>query len=192
MQLIAHAPFGGRINRALGLLCASASAPRSISSSRPPRATTRSCSRSALQHSFPLDDREGLPRVSETVRRVADPGAARRADVRGALALELNRALLVLRFKKRRIATLPPVQRMESDDLMVAIFPALSAVPGQRHRPRARSRPPDRAARRSRLLERGRWTGRGLFELLGRIERGDVRLHFRDTSGAVAAARTRS
>ena len=47
MQLVVHAPFGSRINRAWGWRCASASACGLTSSCRPPRMTTRSCSRSA-------------------------------------------------------------------------------------------------------------------------------------------------
>ena len=125
MQLVIHAPFGGRINRALGLalrkrfcrrfdfeLQAAASDDAVVLSLGPGQ-------------SFPLED----------VPQFLSPRDA--ADVlTQALLLSpmfqvrwrwnLGRALIVLRQRGGR-RTPPPIQRMEADDLMAAVFPALAA-----------------------------------------------------------------
>jgi ATP-dependent Lhr-like helicase len=179
MQLIAHAPFGGRINRALGLLlrkrfCTSfdfelqaAASDDSIVLSLGP------------QHSFPLDDLKGflgLKKVHESLVQALLPTPMFQVRWRW----NLNRALLVLRFKKGN-RNPPPVQRMEADDLMVAIFPALAQCQDNATGPREI---PDHPIVRQTLYDclNEAMDEPGLFDLLARIERGDVRLHFRDTS----------
>ncbi|HEY2301536.1 MAG TPA: hypothetical protein VGH66_06565, partial [Acidimicrobiales bacterium] len=125
MQLIVHAPFGGRINRALGLalrkrFCASfdfelqaAASDDAVLLSLGP------------QHSFPL---ESVPRYlsSATVHQVLQQAALLSPMFAVRWRWNLNRALTVLRFRGGR-RNPPPIQRMEADDLMVAVFPALSA-----------------------------------------------------------------
>ncbi len=125
MQLILHAPFGGRINRALGLalrkrFCASfdfelqaAASDDAVLLSLGP------------QHSFPL---ESVPRYlsSATVHQVLRQAALLSPMFAVRWRWNLNRALTVLRFRGGR-KNPPPIQRMEADDLMVAIFPAFSA-----------------------------------------------------------------
>ena len=124
MQLIVHAPFGGRINRAFGLalrkrfcvsfdfeLQAAANDDAVLLSLGP-------------QHSFPL---ESVPRFLSSAT-VAD--ALRQAALLSPMFAirwrwNLNRALAVLRFRGGR-KNPPPIQRMEADDLMVALFPALA------------------------------------------------------------------
>jgi ATP-dependent Lhr-like helicase len=125
MQLIVHAPFGGRINRALGLalrkrfcvtfdfeLQAAASDDAVLLSLGP-------------QHSFPLDS---VSRYlsSATVEQVLRQAALASPMFAIRWRWNLNRALAVLRFKggKKNPA---PIQRMEADDLMVSVFPALAA-----------------------------------------------------------------
>ena len=91
MQLVVHAPFGGRINRAWGLalrktfcrgfgfeLQAAANEEAIVLSLGP-------------QHSFPLEDVFDYLHP-DTAREVLIAGAARPADVRDALALERARA----------------------------------------------------------------------------------------------------
>ena len=125
MQVVVHAPYGGRLNRALGLalrkrfcatfdfeLQAAASDDAVLLSLGP-------------QHSFPLED---VPRflssatVEETLRRAAllAPMFAVR------WRWNLNRALTVLRFKRGR-KNPAPIQRLEANDIMAAVFPALVA-----------------------------------------------------------------
>ncbi len=125
MQLVVHAPFGARLNRALGLalrkrfcatfdfeLQAAASDDAVLLSLGP-------------QHSLPLED---VPRflssrsVEEVLRRAVI--FAPMFPVRW--RWNLNRSLVVPRFKGGR-RNPPPIQRLEADDVMVAVFPALAA-----------------------------------------------------------------
>ncbi|HEX3542242.1 MAG TPA: DEAD/DEAH box helicase [Acidimicrobiales bacterium] len=124
MQLIVHAPFGGRINRAFGLalrkrfcvsfdfeLQAAANDDAVLLSLGP-------------QHSFPLES------VARYLNSATVPDVLRQAALLSPMFAirwrwNLNRALAVLRFRGGR-RNPPPIQRMESDDLMVAVFPALA------------------------------------------------------------------
>jgi ATP-dependent Lhr-like helicase len=125
MQLVVHAPFGARLNRALGLalrkrfcatfdfeLQAAASDDAVLLSLGP-------------QHSLPLED---VPRflssrsVEEVLRRAVI--FAPMFPVRW--RWNLNRSLVVPRFKGGRHNP-APIQRLEADDVMVAVFPALAA-----------------------------------------------------------------
>ncbi|MDQ6617755.1 MAG: DEAD/DEAH box helicase [Actinomycetota bacterium] len=125
MQLIVHAPFGGRINRALGLalrkrfcvsfdfeLQAAANDDAVLLSLGP-------------QHSFPLDS---VARFlsSATVAQVLRQAALASPMFAIRWRWNLNRSLAVLRFRGGR-KNPPPIQRMEADDLMVAVFPAHAA-----------------------------------------------------------------
>jgi ATP-dependent Lhr-like helicase len=125
MQLVVHAPYGGRINRALGLalrkrfcrrfdfeLQAAASDDAVVLSLGPGQ-------------SFPLDE----------VPRFLSPASAEEVLAQALLLSpmfqvrwrwNLGRALIVLRQRGGR-RTPPPIQRMEADDLMAAVFPALAA-----------------------------------------------------------------
>ena len=87
MQLVVHAPFGSRINRAWGLALRKRFCVKfnfELQAAATEDAIVLSLSTS---HSFPLAD---VARYlhSNTVREIARPGGARRADVRDALALE--------------------------------------------------------------------------------------------------------
>ena len=125
MQLIVHAPFGGRINRALGLalrkrfcvsfdfeLQAAASDDAVLLSLGP-------------QHSFAL---ESVAKFlsSATVAQVLRQAALASPMFAIRWRWNLNRSLAVLRFRGGR-KNPPAIQRMEADDLMVAVFPALAA-----------------------------------------------------------------
>ncbi|MGZ6975387.1 MAG: DEAD/DEAH box helicase [Acidimicrobiia bacterium] len=125
MQLVLHSPNGGRINRALGLalrkkfcrtfnfeLQAAASDDAVVLSLGP-------------HHSFPLEE---VPRYVSS-RTVED--TLRQAILDSPMFLarwrwNLNRALLILRFRNGR-KNPPPIQRMEADDLMAALFPQAAA-----------------------------------------------------------------
>ena len=126
MQLVVHAPFGGRINRASGLalrkrfcrrfdfeLQAAASDDAIVLSLGP-------------QHSFPLED---VPHFLD-----AEDGARRRSRRRCSPSpmfqvrwrWNLGRALAGAAPCAAAGAMPPPIQRMEADDLMAAVFPALA------------------------------------------------------------------
>ncbi|MEN8160185.1 MAG: DEAD/DEAH box helicase, partial [Myxococcota bacterium] len=125
MQLIAHMPLGGRVNRAFGLalrkrfcrsfdfeLQAAASDDAVVLSLGP-------------QHSFPLEAVKGFlspATVRETLAQALLLAPA------WALRWRWNagRALVLLRQRGGRRVP-PPIQRMEADDLLAALFPALAA-----------------------------------------------------------------
>ncbi|HEY6557412.1 MAG TPA: DEAD/DEAH box helicase, partial [Polyangiaceae bacterium] len=181
MQLVIHAPLGGRVNRALGLalrkrfcksfdfeLQAAANDDAVVLSLGP-------------QHSFPLDD---VPRFlsSHSVADVLTQAALDTPMFAARWRWNLNRALLVLRMKKGR-KNPPQLQRMESDDLMAALFPALAACQENATGPRVI---PDHPIVRQTLHDclHEAMDVAGLEALLGDIERGAIRLHFRDTTEA--------
>src|SRR5579872_3528945 len=125
MQLVVHAPLGGRVNRGFGLalrkrFCATFDF--ELQAAATDDALVLSL---GPQHSFPLDSAPRLLRseTAETVLRqavLASPMFAAR------WRWNLNRSLAVLRFRGGKKNQLP-IQRMESDDLMAAVFPALAA-----------------------------------------------------------------
>ena len=121
MQLIIHSPFGSRINRAWGLALRKRFC-RTFNFELQAAATEDAIILSlSTSHSFPLEEVGALSALEYGARR-ADPGAARRADVRRALALE--------RDDVARAAALPggskvppQLQRMKSEDLLATVFP---------------------------------------------------------------------
>ena len=125
MQLVGHAPYGARLNRALGLalrkrfcvtfdfeLQAAASDDAILLSLGP-------------QHSFPLDR---VPRflASGTVEGVVRQAVLTSPMFAARWRWNLNRSLAVLRMRGGR-KNPPAIQRMEADDLMAAVFPTLAA-----------------------------------------------------------------
>jgi ATP-dependent helicase Lhr and Lhr-like helicase len=179
MQLIVHAPLGARINRALGLglrkkfcltfdfeLQAAASNDAVLLSLGP-------------QHSFPLEDVPAFLR-SHSVRDAVSQAVLRSPMFVARWRWNLNRSLAVLRRKGGRVNPFN-IQRMESDDLMAAVFPSLAAC--QDNAPAGPVEIPDHPLVRETL---GDCLGEamdieGLEALLRRFEDGTVRLHFVDT-----------
>jgi ATP-dependent Lhr-like helicase len=179
MQLVVHAPFGGRINRGLGLalrknfcrtfdfeLQAAANDDAVLLSLGP-------------QNSFPLEDMFSLVRsaeVEETLEQalLAVPmfGARWRWNA--------TRALAILRQRGGKRVP-PPLQRMKSDDLLAAVFPAQVAcqenVTGPIELP---DHPLVRQTVHDCLHEA--MDVDGLRGVLERIERGEIRVHARDTT----------
>jgi ATP-dependent Lhr-like helicase len=92
----------------------------------------------------------------------------------------LNRALLVLRFRGGR-RNPPPIQRMESDDLMAAVFPAAAACQDNQVGP---IEIPDHLIVRQTVDDtlHEALDAAGLRALLEAIEVGDVAVHTRDTT----------
>jgi len=179
MQLVVHAPFGGRINRGLGLalrknfcrsfdfeLQAAASDDAVLLSIGP-------------QHSFPLEDMFSLVRsttVEETLTQalLAVPmfGARWRWNATRALAVPRQR-------QGKRVP--PPIQRMRSDDLLSAVFPRLT---GCQENQTGDIELPDHPLLRQTVhdcLHEAMHVD-ALREVLERVERGEIRVHARDTT----------
>jgi ATP-dependent Lhr-like helicase len=125
MQLVVHAPFGSRLNRAWGLslrkrLC------RTFNFELQAAATDNGIVISlGEQHSFPLDVIfEFLD--SHTVEDVLIQALLAAPMFTARWRWNASRALAVLRFSGGR-KTPPPIQRMRSDDLLAAVFPDQAA-----------------------------------------------------------------
>ena len=179
MQLVVHAPFGSRINRAWGLalrkrfcvrfdfeLQAAANDDAIVLSLGPPQ-------------SFPLDEAfhylapENVgPSLEQSILYVPLFGTRWRWNV--------TRALAVPRFRHGRKVP-PPIQRMRSDDLLAAVFPAQVGcqenVTGPLEIP---DHPLIRQTVHDCLYEAMDLDG--LREVLTRIAAGEIRLHARDTT----------
>ena len=170
MQLVGHAPFGARLNRALGAGPAQAVLRHaSTSSCRPRPATTPSCCRSARSTASRWS---GCP---SSWRRRTVEGVLRQAVLTSPMFAarwrwNLNRALAVLRMRGGR-KNPPAIQRMESDDLMAAVFPTLAAC--QENVAPGPMEIPDHPLVRQTLEDclREAMDVDGLRELLARIER---------------------
>lgn len=178
MQLVLHAPFGGRRNRAFGLalrkrFCAgfnfelqAAATDDGILLSLGP------------QHSFPLDSVFRFL-ASKTVKDTLEQ-AVLDAPVFGVRwRWNATRALALLRQSGgKRVA--PAIQRMRSDDLLAAAFPDQAACQENVTRPIAiPDHPLVRETMRNCLEEAMDLPG--LEALLRRIEAGEIRLLARDT-----------
>src|SRR5881275_304992 len=125
MQLVIHAPFGARINKAWGLALRKRFC-RAFNFELQAAATDNGLNISLTeQHSFPLAD----------VFHFLHPASAREGVEQAALASPLftsrwrwdaGRALALVRFRNGRRVP-PPIQRMRSDDLLAAVFPEAQA-----------------------------------------------------------------
>ena len=178
MQLVIHSPYGGRLNRGLGLalrkrfcrtfdfeLQAAANDDAVVLSLGP-------------QHSFPLGD----------VPRMLDPGTVTDVLTQAIIVSplfgvrwrwNLNRALTVLRFKGGK-RNPPPIQRMEADDVMAATFPGLAACGDNNPGPILI---PDHLLVRQTLHDALHEATDidGLVALLESLRAGEVAVEFRDT-----------
>ncbi len=180
MQLVGHAPFGARLNRAFGLalrkrfcvtfdfeLEASATDDAILLSLGP-------------QHSFPLD------RVPKFLASASVEQVVRQAVLTAPLfgsrwRWNLNTSLTVLRMRGGR-RNPPAIQRMESDDLMAAVFPVLAAC--QENVAPGPLEIPDHVLVRQTLedcLHEGMDID-GLRELVAGIEAGRINVVTRDTT----------
>ena len=179
MQLVVHSPHGGRINRGFGLalrkrfcksfdfeLQAAANDDAVVLSLGP-------------QHSFPLAD---VPRFlrSETVEDVLRQAVLVSPMFTARWRWNLNRTLTVLRFKGGR-KNPPPIQRMEADDIMAAVFPGLAQCQENATGP---IEIPDHLLVRQTMYDalHEAMDIDGLRELVGAIESGTVEVSFCDTT----------
>ncbi len=179
-QLVVHAPFGGRINRAFGLalrkrfcatfdfeLQAAASDDAVVLSLGP-------------QHSFPVGDAAKLLR-STTAPAVLSQAVLVSPMFASRWRWNLNRSLGVLRFRGGRRTPLP-IQRMEADDLMGAVFPALAAC--QENAPAGPIQIPDHVLVRQTLDDclHEAMDIDGLCDRLRGMEDGSIRVHAIETT----------
>ncbi|MEL7210390.1 MAG: DEAD/DEAH box helicase, partial [Actinomycetota bacterium] len=181
MQLVIHSPLGGRLNRALGLalrkkfcrsfnfeLQAAASDDAVVLSLGP-------------HHSFPLEDVPGFiasATVEDTLRQAVLDSPLFQSRWRW----NLNRFLIVLRWRGGR-RNPPPIQRMESDDMMAALFPGAAAC---QENITGAIEIPDHPVVRQTMYDtlHEALDVDGLRTLLDDIGAGRVRVHFRDTTEA--------
>lgn len=179
MQLVIHSPRGGRLNRALCLglrkkfcksfnfeLQAAAGDDALVLSLGP-------------HHSFPLAD---VPHfltsrgLEETLCQAILPTPLFTARWRW----NLNRSLAVLRFRNGK-KNPPAIQRMESDDLMAAVFPQAAACQENVAGP---IEIPDHPLVRQTMHDclTDAMDAAGLAALVGRIEQGTLEIHCVDTT----------
>jgi len=179
MQLVLHAPFGSRVNRAWGLALRKRFC-RSFNFELQAAATEDAIVLSlGPHHSFPLED----------VFQYLQPATAEQLLVQAMLVAPMfgsrwrwnaTRALAVLRFRGgRKVPT--PLQRMEAEDLVAAVFPDQLACPenlvGERDIP---DHPLVQQTIQDCLLEAMDFPG--LKHVLEEMQAGRCRLVARDTT----------
>jgi ATP-dependent helicase Lhr and Lhr-like helicase len=125
MQLVIHAPFGARINKAWGLALRKRFC-RSFNFELQAAATDNGLNIAlAEQHSFPLADVFHFLNA-ESVQSVLEQ-AALAAPVFGTRwRWDANRSLALLRFQGGKKVP-PQIQRIRSDDLLASVFPDVAA-----------------------------------------------------------------
>jgi len=125
MQLVIHAPFGGRINKAWGLALRKRFC-RSFNFELQAAATDNGLNIAlAEQHSFPLGDVFHFLNA-ETVEPILEQAALASPMFGTRWRWDATRALALLRFQAGK--KIPPqIQRMRSDDLMASVFPDVAA-----------------------------------------------------------------
>ncbi|HEY8671863.1 MAG TPA: DEAD/DEAH box helicase, partial [Terriglobales bacterium] len=125
MQLIIHAPFGARINKAWGLALRKRFC-RSFNFELQAAATDNGLNIAlAEQHSFPLGDVFHFLNA-ETVQSVLEQAALDSPIFGTRWRWDANRSLALLRFQGGKKVP-PQIQRMRSDDLMASVFPDVAA-----------------------------------------------------------------
>lgn len=182
MQLVIHAPLGGRINRAWGLalrkrfcvsfdfeLQAAATDDGLVISLGP-------------QHSFPLASVFDFV-TPETAEPVLQQAVITNPPLLGTRwRWTATRGLAVLRWRSGRRVP-PPILRMKADDLMAAVFPAAAACQENVHGP---IEPPDHPLVKETLadLMRDFMDVDGLVAVLRDIIGGEMAIHAVDTAEA--------
>ncbi len=125
MQLILHAPFGGRINKAWGLALRKRFC-RGFNFELQAAATDNGLNISlAEQHSFPLSDVFQFL-TEETVTELLEQASLASPIFKSRWRWDAGRSLQLLRFQKGK--KIPPqIQRTRSDDLLASVFPQAAA-----------------------------------------------------------------
>ena len=125
MQLILHAPFGGRVNKAWGLALRKRFC-RGFNFELQAAATDNGINIClAEQHSFPLSDVFQFL-TDQTAKELLEQAAVASPIFKTRWRWAANRSLQLLRMSKgKRIA--PQIQRTRSDDLLASVFPQAAA-----------------------------------------------------------------
>src|SRR5437879_3075379 len=125
MQLVIHAPFGGRINKAWGLALRKRFC-RGFNFELQAAATDNGLNIAlAEQHSFPLADVFHFLQA-ETVQPILEQAALDSPVFGTRWRWDANRALALLRFQGGKKVP-AQIQRMRSDDLLASVFPEAAA-----------------------------------------------------------------
>ncbi len=125
MQLIIHAPFGGRINKAWGLALRKRFC-RGFNFELQAAATDNGLNIAlAEQHSFPLADVFQFLH-SETMAPILEQAALASPIFGTRWRWDATRALALLRFQGGKKVP-PQIQRIRSDDLLASVFPDVAA-----------------------------------------------------------------
>jgi ATP-dependent Lhr-like helicase len=172
MQLVIHAPFGGRINKAWGLALRKRFC-RSFNLELQAAATDDGINISlAEQHSFPLAD----------VFRFLHPASVGEVLEQAVLASPIftarwrwdaSRALVLQRFQGGKKVP-APIQRMRADDLLASVFPDAAACPENLDaQPRIPDHPLVREVMKDALTEA--MDTEGLKRVLGQVLNGGIR-----------------
>ena len=125
MQLVIHAPFGGRINKAWGLALRKRFC-RGFNFELQAAATDNGLNIAlAEQHSFPLGDVFHFLQA-DTVQPILEQAALDSPMFGTRWRWDANRALALLRFQNGKKVP-PQIQRIRSDDLLASVFPDAAA-----------------------------------------------------------------
>src|SRR5271170_5261293 len=125
MQLILHAPFGGRINKAWGLALSKRFC-RGFNFELQAAATDNGLNISlAEQHSFPLSDVFDFL-TEQTVTGLLEQASLDSPIFKARWRWDAGRSLQLLRFQKGK-GIPPQIQRTRSDDLLASVFPQVAA-----------------------------------------------------------------
>ncbi len=127
MQLVIHAPFGGRINKAWGLALRKRFC-RSFNLELQAAATDDGINISlSEQHSFPLADVFRFLHPA-SVDHVLEQAVLNSPIFAARWRWDASRALVLARFQGGRKVP-PQIQRMRADDLLASVFPDAAACP---------------------------------------------------------------
>jgi ATP-dependent Lhr-like helicase len=125
MQLVIHAPFGGRINKAWGLALRKRFC-RSFNFELQAAATDNGLNIAlAEQHSFPLADVFQFLQA-DTVQPILEQASMASPIFGTRWRWDASRALALLRFQNGKKVP-PQIQRIRSDDLLASVFPDVAA-----------------------------------------------------------------
>ena len=178
-QLVVHSPYGGRINRGFGLALRKRLCRRfdfELQAAANDNAVILSL---GPHHSFPLSD---VPQFlhPDSVEEVLTQAVLDSPMFTARWRWNLNRALVVLRSRGGK-RNPPPIQRMEADDIMAAVFPGAAACQENTAGP---IEIPDHLLVRQTLHDtlHEALDIDGLKQLLTHIRSGHIRTHFRDTA----------
>src|SRR5262245_61951321 len=180
MQLVVHSPFGSRINRAFGLALRKRFCVKFNFELQAAATEDAIVISLGHQHSFPLEDVFKYLR-STTVREVLLQALLDAPTFGIRWRWTATRSLAIPRWRGGRKVP-PPLQRMEAEDLLAAVFPDQLACLQDKGGPREIPDHPLVNQTIRDCLEEAMDVA-GLERLLAAVERGEKRLVARDVTG---------